>query len=385
MKEKFFNPLQLKHLMGHKGGTYLQAIATDEGLCLLPQCGEKVWHLLRPLDVKVPEKTLYSIEDGYQIAKLADALDFTKAEYVSEDGLDYLVLGKKKFHLVQTSISEERYGFNLSGYQGKICLTGDDCHLIRAVSVAQSEEKERYFMNGVYLDGEGYAVATDGHRLASGQFVTLPAGLKECISCHPDFEKKQEVNDVLLPRWLIPFLEDKYAEISWAYYDKECGPDALGEKTIRHEEWNRWKLETDGEIYLFETLHIRFPKWRKVMPELSPAECNMDFEGLKRYKKSGKNDLMRVEFKGDNCYQMYQGEIELVLDVALPFLPENAVCMINVEYLQDGAKIFGKGNKVKLALPEPEQHDDIQAVTKALLFTDLSERLKYVVMPYNYC
>ena len=97
MKNQFFNPLQLKHLMAHKGSG-LRAIATPEGLRLCPDCSYNVMHVLDPIPVNMNMKDVrhedgrnktYSISEGYQIAKLADALDFSKAEVVEENEVLY--------------------------------------------------------------------------------------------------------------------------------------------------------------------------------------------------------------------------------------------------------------------------------------------------------
>ena len=105
MKSNFFNPLQLKHLMAHKG-FMLRAIATDEGLRFCPDFAQNITHVLDPVPVKMNASDVkgedgrnitYAIEEGCQIAKLADALDFTKAEVIKDgDCLDF-VIGKKHF------------------------------------------------------------------------------------------------------------------------------------------------------------------------------------------------------------------------------------------------------------------------------------------------
>lgn len=388
MKSNFFNPLQLKHLMAHKG-SYLRAIATEEGLRFCPDFAQNITHVLDPVPVKMDLSDIrhedgrnitYVIEDGYQIAKLADALDFTKAEITKNgDCLDFVV-GKKHFPMKLFSASEPYFDLNLQGYTGYIQFSEESVEAIKKCDVAcQPYGTERYFLQGVYVDPEdGTVVATDGRRMIYHKLIGGAAigGMGAFIKTNPN---KDETNNFILPTWVVPYL-DGYTEVHYAYHD-HAEPQGI---RVSHHVWSYWMLKTGDETYLFNPIDGQFPKWRKVVPEycdigMEYTKATFDFEGMKRFKKSGTRDPMRCVFKGDTCTQMYQDEIELDLRVELAGLPENVDMACNAQFLIDGVKVFGKKPEVDIGLPDAEDGHILRAVD----FASTDGVCHYVIMPYR--
>lgn len=382
MKSNFFNPLQLKHLMAHKG-FILRAIATDEGLRFCPDFAQNIVHVLDPVPVKMDALDIkgtdgrnitYAIEEGYQIAKLADALDFTKAE-VTKDGdcLDFVV-GKKHFPMKLFSASEPYFDLNLEGYKGTVEWDAANSEAMQACNIASFEiGTARPFLQGVFIDPEGVLVATDGCRMIYHKPCYVN-GLGEFLKAHPS---KRTDNNFIMPSWAIPYL-DGYAKVFYAYHDVEA---IDSDHYPLHTQWSYWKLETGGETYLFNPIDGQFPNWRKVAPEYLDShyehkKVTFDFEGMKRYKKTGKRDSLLCRFHDGTCTQMYNGEIELDIGVEFP-LPEGVDAYFNVQYLIDGVKVFGKQAEVEICLPDPDEGH----IMKAVDIVGKNDLLHYVVMP----
>ena len=389
MKSSIFNPLQLKHLMAHKG-SYLRAIATEEGLRFCPDFAQNIAHVLDPVPVKMDASDIkgedgrnitYMIEDGYQIAKLADALDFTKAEVVKDDdNLDFVV-GKKHFRMKLFSASEPYFDLNLEGYAGYVQLSGDTVEAIKKCDIASYPiGAERYFMQGVYIDPEdGTAVATDGRRMIYHKRIGSAAigGMEAFTKTNPN---KGETNTFILPTWVVPYL-DGYTEVHYAYYD-HTEPKGI---RAAHHVWSYWMLKTGGETYLFSPIDGQFPKWRKVAPEYYDSgrtlvKDTFDFEGMKRYKKCGTHDPMKCRFSEGTCTQMYNGEIELDIGVKFPGLKDGEDLYCSAQFLIDGIKVFGKQAEVNVSLPEPDEQNH---VVKAVDISSTEGNMHYVIMPMN--
>ena len=389
MKNQFFNPLQMKHLMAHKG-CYLKAIATPEGLRLCPDFAYEMVHILDPIPVKMDMKDVrtddgrnktYCIEEGYQIAKLADALDFTKAEVVEENEVLYFIIGKKKFPMKNLCTSGQEYDLNIQGYTGYVQLESETVEAIKKCDIAcHPIGRERYFPQGVYLDPEyGTMVATDGRRMIYHKLRGNAAigGLGAFVHTNPN---KDEINHFILPTWVVPSLNG-YSEIHYAYHDYS---EPQG-KRVSHHVWNYWMLKTDGETYLFNPIEGQFPNYRRVAPEYLDTHMEytkgvFDFEGMKRFKKLGTHDPMKCTFHDGTCTQMYNGEIELDIGVELAGLPENVDMACNAQFLIDGVKVFGKQSEVDIGLPEAvEGH-----IVKAVDIASVDGLLHYVIMPFNF-
>lgn len=388
MKSNFFNPLQLKHLMAHKG-SYLRAIATDEGLRFCPDFAQNIVHVLDPVPVKMDASDVkgedgrnitYMIEDGYQIAKLADALDFTKAEVIKDEECLDFVVGKKHFRMKLFSASEPYFDLNLEGYSGTVEWDAAGSEAMQACNVASYEiGVARPFLQGVFIDPEGMFVATDGCRMIYHKSCYTLKGLGEFIKDFPKGCRKYSdfSNSFIMPSWAIPYL-DGYAKVFYAYHDEEAKDS---DHYPLHTQWSYWKLETGGETYLFHPIDGQFPNWRKVAPEYLDShyehkKVTFDFEGMKRYKKTGKNDPMLCKFHDGTCTQMYNGEIELDIGVELP-LPEGVDMYASAQYMIDGAKVFGKQAEVEICLPDPDEGH----IMKAVDIVGKNDLLHYVVMP----
>jgi hypothetical protein len=393
MKSSIFNPLQLKHLMAHKG-SYLRAIATEEGLRFCPDFAQNIAHVLDPIPVKMNASDIkdkdgrnitYMIEDGYQIAKLADALDFTKAEVKEVDGVLHFEIGKKLFSMQDLCASDKAYDLNIQGYTGCVQLSSDMSEAIKKCNIAAYPvSHERPFLQGVYLDPEdGTAVATDGrrmvyHKIAEGAINSGLAigGLDAFVKSNPN---KDETNDFILPTWVIPYING-HTEIYYAYKDYS-EPQGV---RVSHHVWSYWMLKTGGETYLFNPIQGQFPKWRKVAPEFYDSgrtlvKDTFDFEGMKRYKKAGTHDPMKCRFSEGTCTQMYNGEIELDISVKFPGLKDGEDMYCNAQFLIDGIKIFGKQAEVNVSLPEPDEGHILKAVDIA----STDDVTHYVIMPMN--
>lgn len=389
MKNQFFNPLQLKHLMGHKG-SYLKAIATEEGLRLCPDFAHGMVHVLDPIPVKMDKSLIYNddgrnktycIEEGLQIAKLADALDFSKAEVKEVDGVLYFEVGKKLFRMPNLCASGQEYDLNITGYTGCLQLEAQTVEAIRKCDTAcKPIGKERFFLQGVYIDpDDGTAVATDGRRMLYHKLEGKAgvSGLGAFVSANPN---KGETNQFILPTWVVPSLNG-YSEIHYAYHDYS---EPQG-KRVSHHTWNYWMLKTDGETYLFNPIEGQFPKWKRVAPEylddhIEYTKSVFDFEGMKRFKKSGTHDPMKCTFHDGTCTQMYNGEIELDIGVELAGLPENVDMACNAQFLIDGVKVFGKQSEVDIGLPEATEGH----IVKAMDIASTDGVIHYVIMPYNF-
>lgn len=388
MKNQFFNPLQLKHLMAHKG-TCLKAIATPEGLRLCPDFADNVVHVLDPIPVKMDMKDIrhddgrnktYSISDGYQIAKLADALDFSKAEVKEVNGVLHFEVGKKLFSMSNLCVPDREYGLNIQGYTGRVQLSAAASEAIKKCNIAAHPAgKERYFLQGVYLDPEdNTAVATDGYRLMYHKLEEAAvSGLGAFVKSNPN---KGETDEFILPTWAVPYING-YTEIHYAYKDYS---EPQGRR-VSHSAWSYWMLKADNEIYLFHTIQGQFPKWKKVAPEYYDSDRTLvkdtfDFEGMKRYKKAGSKDPMRCRFSEGTCTQMYNDEIELDIGVKFPGLKDGVDMYCNAQFLIDGIKVFGKQAEVNVSLPEPDVQNHI---VKAVDISTTDGNMHYVVMPMN--
>lgn len=385
MKNQFFNPLQTKHLMAHKS-RYLKAIATEEGLRLCPDIAQNVVHVLDPIPVKMEPSVYkadngrnrtYYIEEGYQIAKLADALDFSKAEVVEENDTLYFVIGKKQFRMVDLCVSESWRDMNLENYTGTVEWNDVASKAIQLCNIAAYKGgTERYFLQGVFIDPQDDTiVATDGYRMIYRKSNFITSGTNEFHKAHL---ADREDNDLIIPTWIVPYL-DGYCKMSYAWHDKESEDTACHSV---HAVWTYWKLETGGEIYLFSPIDGKFPKWRKVVPEFLDnhyeyIKDTFDFEGMKRYKKAGTHDHMRCRFFESTCTQMYNGEIELDISVKFPGLKDGVDMYCNAQFLIDGAKLFGKEAEVNVSLPEPEEGHIVKGVDIA----SVDGLLHYVIMP----
>ena len=389
MKSSIFNPLQLKHLMAHKG-SYLKAIATDEGLRFCPDFAQNIMHVLDPVPVKMDVSDIkgkdgrnitYMIEDSYQIAKLADALDFTKAE-VTKDGerLDFVV-GKKHFPMKLFSASEPYFDLNLEGYAGTVEWDAAGSEAMQVCNIASYEiGNTRPFLQGVFIDPEDMSfAATDGCRMIYHKSCYALKGLEKFTKDFPEGCRKYSdfSNNFIMPSWVVPYL-DGYAKVYYAYHDQEA---IDSEHYPLHTPWSYWKLETNRETYLFVPIEGQFPKWRKVAPEYMDChyehkKVTFDFEGMKRYKKAGKHDSLMCRFHDGTCTQMYNGEIELDIGVELP-LPEGVDAYFSAQYLIDGIKIFGKRAEVEICFPDPEEGH----IMKAVDIVGKHDLLHYVVMP----
>lgn len=385
-KCSFFSASEIKALAGYKG-LNIWAVADGEGLRLCPFVDKqaKVLRVLPPLDVKVAPG-FYSVEDTQRlISSCADVLDFSKAEVVEHDGTPYLVLGKKEFRMASAETAEERYAYRHSMYQGTVTLTPDDVERVKRVGIVCSDDEARRALNGVFLDPEGPCLATDGRRLAWHE-GSAPAGLASYINAGAGG------NDFIIPREVIPHMRDgAFAEISWGFEfhkpeDKDSEPE--------WQQWNWFRLRTDGEEYLFTAIYGKFPNWRKVCPEWAASDFKrvvFDFKGLSRYKKSGPQDLGKVCFRDGGCFQMFRDEIELSLGVEFPSLPDGVQLWANVFYLQDCVKLFGPKVMVDVALPGvvvPDNPDVPKAVVSAFEIRepdvgDGRPLLHYICMPLN--
>ncbi len=386
MKSNFFNPLQLRHLMSHKGN-YLKAIATEEGLRLCPDFAQGVIHVLDPVPVKMDVSDIrdedgryitYMIEDGYKIAKLADMIDFTKAEIIKENDVLYFVVGKKHFCMKLFSASAPYFDLNLENYAGTVEWNDAATKAFKKCSVACADDICRLYLQGVYVDSENDTlVATDGRRMTYHKSDFVTSGFSEFGKFHPE---DRDDNDFILPANVIRFL-DGYTKVSYAFHDVK----AEGDNRSIHRVYNWWKLETGfhTETYLFNPIEGRFPNWRKVVPEFSDSHyehkvVTFDFEGMKNFRKAGKNDLMKCTFHDGTCTQMYDDELELDLGVAFP-LPEGVDMSCNAQFLIDGVDVFGKQAEVDIALPDPDEGHILKAVDIA----DKDNLLHYVIMPMN--
>ena len=380
MKNNYFSQEEIKALMNNKTFTSLYAIATPEGLHLCPCVGKdnSVLRVLPPLKVNLKKNVSYSIEMGGEFCKVADALDFSKASVVYDEGdIPQFVVGKKGFRMAELCPSDKRFDLNLSGYEGTITLSALDVKRVKNVAVSCSYDNARYFMNGVYLDPEnGAIVATDGRRMAY-QEGDCASGLKEYSDSHGDF---------IIPRQVVPYLDDSGAKISWAFHlikateevKKNGGHDAFAVYA-----W--YLLETGDATYLFNPIDGHFPNWKKVCPAWSVSDfntCKFDFEAVSKVKKQ---KFTRITFRDGSCFQDYNG-MELNYDFALPSLPEGKSVSFDAELLKDGSKLFGKKADVQVAFPETSE----AAITKAVEFKDVAESantLHFIIMPLNpnYC
>lgn len=387
MKSNFFNPLQLRHLMAHKG-SYLRAIATDEGLRFCSDFRQNIMHVLDPVPVKMDASDIrnadgrnitYTIEDGYKIAKLADMIDFTKAEVVKDgDCLDFVV-GKKHFPMKLFSASEPYFDLNLEGYKGTVEWDAAGSEAMKVCNVASYEiGVARPFLQGVFIDPDFTFVATDGWRMIYHKSCYVK-GLGEFIKDFPKGCRKYSdfSNSFIMPSWAIPCLNG-YTKVFYAYHDEEA-KDA--DHYPLHTQWSYWKLETDGETYLFHPIDGQFPNWRKVAPEYLDSHyehkvVTFDFDGMANFRRAGKNDPMLCRFHDGTCTQMYDNEIELDLGVAFP-LPENVDAFFCAQYLIDGVKVFGKQAEVEISLPDPDEGHILKAVDIA----NKDDLLHYVIMP----
>lgn len=124
---------------------------------------------------------------------------------------------------------------------------------IRSVAFAVSDEETRYVLNGVYLDSEGLAVATDGRRLAQCVYSDDPAGA---------------LSGVILPTPCLAPIVDLLER-------HDSVEVAGGEAGI-------W-IRAGSEIYYTKVIEGNYPNYKQVIPKfLTPIQVTVDRGKLKK-------------------------------------------------------------------------------------------------------
>lgn len=380
MKQNYFSKDELKALMSHKAANLI-AIATPQGLRLCPQQdkGMRVIRVLSPLEVTLKSNETYSIEMGGEFCKVADVLDFTKVSVKYDGEVPYLVVGKKEFRMAKCSFSSKASDLNLSGYEGSITLNEEDVKRVKNVVISSYTWDDRASMEGVYFDPDtGAMVATDGVRMAWQEGENTPEIVK--------FSKAYDgvSHDFIIPQWIIPYMDDSCAKISWAYNRieaTETAKKAGGHDAVEQYAW--WMLETGGATYMFKPIDGKFPNWKRVCPDWSASDFKtgeFDFEAVSKVKKQ---KITIITFRDGSCFQNYN-DMELDYGIEFPALPEGKRVSFDADRLKDGVKLFGKKARVQVAVPEPAPQSDPDIITKAVEFKDAVESkhtLHYIIMP----
>lgn len=345
-----FDKEEIKFLKKHKG-TYMYAYMDGAGFHLLPQ-DNTVYRVLPPLDTGkgvLKEGHVYGISDCFVLPRIADVVDWSSASVKMQDGQYVLDIGAHSFVLME-AYGEDMYTdehkherIHLDGYAQECRLSARAAKAVCRVSVCagKKDSTRRCRMNGVYVDTDGTIVATDGRRLAwangDGTATALAATSQAWAST-------SGLNVNARKGFFIPLDIVKYIPEESVYI--ACG--GVPQDGSRTDE-RYLKLTTgDNKVYLFEAASDGrpFPNYLSVIPEYTgeddKGDCEVDFTGLKAYKKCGRNDYHRVVFRGYTAHEDYEG-IDYEMHVRFPSLELGEAVAMNVNYLMDVHKIFGKG------------------------------------------
>lgn len=129
--------------------------------------------------------------------------------------------------------------------------------MLQTVGSAMSTEETRYYLNGIHIDKEGEAVATDGHRLAR---LRLPDGAVDLSE------------NIIVPRYAVTLLDQILAR------DTNTRTLALCSTDDNRGTWVR--LVTPTIHYASRIVDGTFPDYRRVIPTSTASTIIMRVDTL---------------------------------------------------------------------------------------------------------
>jgi DNA polymerase-3 subunit beta len=139
-----------------------------------------------------------------------------------------------------------------------ITVTAPTAH-VNAALQAVSDEKARYYLNGVFFDARGYIAATNGHIL----FAARCGDAGKLTDCRPSYAPNSAMPGVIVPT-------DALAQAIKAAGRSKCINMAIDRDA--HGQW--WILHGNARV-AFTPVDGTFPDWQRVIPSapetLTPA------------------------------------------------------------------------------------------------------------------
>ena len=166
---------------------------------------------------------------------------------------------------------------------------------VNAALQAVSDEKARYYLNGLFFDARGYIAATNGHIL----FAARCSDAGKLADCRPSYAPDSAMAGVIVPT-------DALAQAVKAA-GRAKGPDMTVERDA-HGQW--WILHGNARV-AFTPIDGTFPDWQRVIPSapetLTPAHFDPRYiaaiGNMSKALRDGKKDgasFFTLHQDGDN-------------------------------------------------------------------------------------
>ena len=344
-----FNKVVIKNLKKHAKGAWLTAVGTKEGLCFLPFVNKDKNIMFKTPPVKVEDcldGVAYQIEDYGMIGKMADVIDFEKdVKTTIKDGRQYLCVGQAEYEMKEVQWYDEETSklLSIDGYLNHVTVQTEASQKIKQIAVCASDDKNRYFLRGVALTPDGYAVATDGCRMAYAKLFT--GAFRNPGDFTTNFQAGERDSGLqkcgfMIPKELAPFMSDVYNTFCWSMHTKTRKTYEGKDEAYITSHSYFLMVTAEGYEYYYQPIEGQFPQFRKIIPDYDSiqdvAQVELDLTKLKYQKET----LPRLHFEEDKCWQTHAG-LQLNFPLNLK-LGENYRMVVNARYIEDLKDIFGK-------------------------------------------
>lgn len=159
-----------------------------------------------------------------------------------------------------------------------------DARQVKAAMRFQAKADVRYYLNGIYLDKEGFIVATDGHRLI----------VIECDQCK---DLKESIIIKIYGKLLV-----KSRNCKFSFIDENSGYITTKDKLDQ---------ETD-QILKFKVIYGKFPDYKRVIPKGNPKQISSIGLNIE-YLELCSDALKDLGLKVPSCEMVFYGRDKSVL------------------------------------------------------------------------
>jgi DNA polymerase-3 subunit beta len=226
---------------------------------------------------------------------------------------------------------------------------------IRSVAFAVSDEETRYVLNGVYLDSEGLAVATDGRRLAQCGYTDSPV---------------TPLSGVILPTPCLTPIVDLLER-------HDSVEVAGGEAGI-------W-IRAAGELYYSKVIEGNFPNYKQVIPKFTtPIKITVDRGKLQKalawaklYRTAKENSINLAVSGGSMTISVFSPEIGEAEEV-IPVIRGEGEMRVGLSSKFLDEFVNREGGDYFTIETQPEKGGD---VTSPLMISEENEAFLGVLMP----
>jgi DNA polymerase-3 subunit beta len=226
---------------------------------------------------------------------------------------------------------------------------------IRSVAFAVSDEENRYVLNGVYLDSEGVAVATDGRRLAQCGYTDSPAA---------------PLSGVILPTPCLTPIVDLLER-------HDSVEVAGGEAGI-------W-IRAAGELYYSKVIEGNYPNFKQVIPKFtSPIKITVDRGKLQKavawaklYQAAKDHQILLATAGGSMTISIFSPEIGEAEEV-IPVISGEGEMRVSLNSKFLGEMVNREGGDYFTIETQPEKDG---AVNSPLMILEENEAFLGVLMP----